>query len=359
MLRRRGTWMNVSMLLGCLLLASACEKQPDDDKIVGNAKPGGAAATLGPKSADALRIAVVPKGTTHEFWKSVHAGAVKAQRELNGVEITFRGPDREDDREQQIALLQNLQSGGYDAIVLAPLDQQALVAPVKQVTAAGIPVVIIDSGLQAEAGKDFVSFVATDNHRGGELAGESIAKSLNGQGKVLLLRYMEGSESTMQREQGCIDALKKSPGITIIDPGRYAGATRATAQEAAENLLTSSDARGINAVFCPNESSTYGMLLALRSKGLVGGPGKVTFVGFDSSPDLVSALQSGDISALVVQNPLRMGYLGVKTAVEHIRGSTVEKRIDTGVALVTKDNMQQPEIAEALNPPLAEYLGGN
>ena len=145
-----------------------------------------------------LKIAVVPKGTTHEFWKSVHAGAIRAQRETSGVDVTFRGPDREDDREQQIALLQNLQSGGYDAIVLAPLDQQALVAPVKQITAAGIPVVIIDSGLNAQAGTDFVSFVATDNHHGGELAGEHIAKALNNTGRVLVLRYMEGSESTMQ-----------------------------------------------------------------------------------------------------------------------------------------------------------------
>ncbi len=346
-------------LIACLTL-TACDKTPDPAKVGGNTTPAAPSASgqPTPKPAKAtLKIAVVPKGTTHEFWKSVHAGSIKAQREIPGppaIEITFRGPDREDDREQQIALLQNLQTGGYDAIVLAPLDQEALVAPVKQITAAGIPVVIIDSGLKAEAGKDFVSFVATDNHHGGELAGEHVAKLLNSQGKVLLLRYMEGSESTMQREQGFVDALKKSPGITLIDPGRYAGATRATAQEAAENLLTADSA--FDAVFCPNESSTYGMLLALRSKNLAG---KVKFVGFDSSGDLVAALTAGDISALVVQNPMRMGYLGVKAAVDRLNGSAVEKRIDTGVALVTKDNMTQPEIAEALNPPLDKYLGGH
>lgn len=300
-----------------------------------------------------LRIAVVPKGTTHEFWKSVHAGAIKAQQELPDVEITFRGPDREDDREQQIALLQNLQSSGYDAIVLAPLDQQALVEPVRQTTASGVPVVIIDSGLNAKAGEDFVSFVATDNHRGGELAGEHLASAINGTGKVLILRYMEGSESTMQREQGFIDAVSKHSGITLIDPHRYAGATRATAQEAAENLLMANES--FDAVYCPNESSTYGMLLALRSRGLAG---KAIFVGFDSSSELLAALQSGDIAALVVQNPLRMGYLGVKTAVDAVRGSQVERRIDTGAALVTRENMTQPEIAEALAPDLKKYLGG-
>lgn len=346
------------IVAGILAIAaiSGCDKQPSGG--AGDAA-GSPAARAKPVLPATLRIAVVPKGTTHEFWKSVHAGAIKAQREIPGppaIEITFRGPDREDDREQQITLLQNLQSGGYHAIVLAPLDQQALVAPVKQVTASGIPVVIIDSGLAADAGKDFVSFVATDNHHAGELAGEHITRMLNGHGNVLMLRYLEGSESTTQREQGCIDALKKSPGFTVIDPGRYAGATRATAQETAENLLdTYTD---INAVFCPNESSTYGMLLALRSKKMIGPASRLVFVGFDSSSDLVAGLQAGDISALVVQNPLRMGYLGVKVAVDHLRGEKVEPRIDTGAALVTTENMNQPEIAEALHPPLEQYLGG-
>lgn len=342
----------LSSTIALSISAFGCRKEPDRVTSNTGSTPD---ARDEPAASKPLRIAVVPKGTTHEFWKSVHAGAIKAQRESPGppiIEITFRGPDREDDREQQIALLQNLQSGGYDAIVLAPLDQQALVAPVRQVTAAGIPVVIIDSGLNAEAGTDFVSFVATDNHHGGELAGEHIAKTLDNAGRVLVLRYMEGSESTTQREEGCIAALRKA-GVTVVDPGRYAGATRATAQEAAENLLIAEG--DIQAVFCPNESSTYGMLLALRSRGLAG---KVMFVGFDSSSDLVSALESGDIAALVVQNPLRMGYLGVKTAVDALQHKSVETRIDTGVALVTKDNMTQPEIAEALNPDLEKYLGG-
>lgn len=344
----RFTFLSWTCVIGFSLWG--CDKDAD--------RTAGGAAALPNAGGDSpaiktLKIAVVPKGTTHEFWKSVHAGAVKAQRETPNVDITFRGPDREDDREQQIALLQNLQSGGYDAIVLAPLDQQALVAPVKQITAAGIPVVIIDSGVNAEAGTDFVSFVATDNHRGGELAGEHIAKSLGNAGRVLVLRYMEGSESTTQREEGCIAALKKA-GVTVVDPGRYAGATRATAQEAAENLLMSES--DIQAVFCPNESSTYGMLLALRSRGLAG---KVVFVGFDSSSHLVNGLESGDVAALVVQNPLRMGYLGVKAAIDRLHGASVEKRIDTGVALVTRDNMMQPEIAEALNPDLEKYLGGS
>src|SRR5262249_3670745 len=148
--------------LAVFLMASCEEKKPG----------GGRAATPGPPAAKAaLKIAVVPKGTTHDFWKSIHAGAIKAQREVGGVEITFRGPENEADREQQVALVQNLITAKYDAIVLAPLDNQALVAPVRQAKAAKIPVVIIDSGLASPVGEDYISFVATDNERGGQLAG--------------------------------------------------------------------------------------------------------------------------------------------------------------------------------------------
>lgn len=299
-----------------------------------------------------LRIAVVPKGTSHEYWKSVHAGAMKAQKEFGDIEVTFRGPDREDDREQQVSLMQNLVSAKYDAIVLAPLDDSALVEPVKDATAAKIPVVIIDSGLKAEAGKDFVSFVATDNYKGGKLAGEQLAKAMGGKGKALLLRYLEGSASTLERERGFIDAIKAHKDIELVDPRRFGGPSRATAQEAAENLLARySD---ISGVFACNEPTTFGMLLALRDRGLAG---KVKFVGFDSDASFTEALGKNEMDGFVVQSPVRMGYLGVKAAVDHLRGKPVEKNIDTGVTLVTKDNASKPEIKELLAPNLKEMLG--
>jgi ribose transport system substrate-binding protein len=318
-------------------------------------EPAAAPQAVAPKPAEsaALRIAVVPKGTTHDFWKSIHAGAIKAEKELGGVQVTFRGPEKEDDREHQVTLVQNLISSKYDAIVLAPLDDKALVGSVKQATAAKIPVVIIDSGLEARVGEDFVSFVATDNERGGQMAGERLVQALKGKGKVLLLRYQEGSASTVLREKGFVDAVSKAAGITLIDPKRYAGPTRASAQDAAENLLLAN--KEIDGVFCPNESSTYGMLLALRGRGLAG---KVKFVGFDASDAVVEAMRAGEIDGLVLQNPIRMGYLGVKTAVEHIRGSKVQQRIDTGVVIVTKENMETPESKELLSPDLKALLGG-
>lgn len=286
----------------------------------------------------AERIAVIPKGSTHNFWKSVEAGAKKAGTEL-GVEILWKGPLKEDDRAQQIAIVQQFVSSGVSAIVLAPLDDVALRNPVKSAAERHIPVVIYDSALKGEVGKDFISFVATDNRRGGEIGGEELARQLEGKGKVVLLRLAEGSASTTAREAGFLDAIKKHPGITVIVDNRYGGSTVSSAQDAAMNLLDK--IREADGIFCPNETTTQGMLLALRQTGLAG---KKKFVGFDTSPTLLAALTKGDLQGLVAQNPTKMGYLGVVTAVKHLRGEKIEAAIDTGCVLVTKENRHNPEI---------------
>lgn len=290
----------------------------------------------------AERIAVIPKGTTHSFWKSVEAGAKKAGEEL-GVEIIWKGPLKEDDRAQQIAVVQQFVASGVSAIVLAPLDDVALRGPVKSAAERKIPVVIFDSALKGEPGKDFVSFVATDNRRGGQIGGEELARLLGGKGKVVLLRYSEGSASTGEREAGFVEVIHKYPGITITVENRYAGATVSSAQDAAMNLIDK--VREADGIFCPNESSTQGMLLALRQTGLVG---KKAFVGFDTSPALNAALNKGDIQALVAQNPTKMGYLGVVTAVKALRGEKVEQTIDTGCVLVTRTNQNEPAVKAVL-----------
>jgi ribose transport system substrate-binding protein len=215
-----------------------------------------------------------------------------------------------------------------------------------------IPVVIFDSGLE---GDDYVSYVATDNYKGGFLAGEHLSKVLGGKGKVALLRYMEGSESTVQREQGFLDAIAKSKDIEVISSNQYAGATADTALKASENLLaslkTADGGLKIEGLFCPNESSAIGMLRALQTAKLAG---KVKFVGFDTSERLVAALKSGELQGTVLQNPIKMGYLAVKTIVGHLRGGAQEKRVDTGVAIATPENMDTPEMRALLQPEQAQ-----
>jgi len=301
-----------------------------------------------------LTIAVIPKGTTHEFWKSIHAGSNKAASELSAqgtdVEVIWKGPLREDDREQQIQVVEGFAAQGVSGIVLAPLDNRALVRPVEDAKRAGVPTVIIDSGLESE---QFVSFVATDNRKGGTLAADRMGQLLNGKGKVLVLRYAEGSASTTEREEGFISQIKaKFPEIELVSTNQYAGATRDTAKRASENLLqTFGDV--VQGIFTPNESSTAGMLLALED---IGKAGKVSFVGFDSSQRFIDALNAGQLHGIVVQNPFNMGYLGVRTMVDNLLGKPVEKKIDTGVMLVTKENLETPEVKTLLHPPLDQYL---
>jgi len=304
----------------------------------------------GQQSGRKFTIAVIPKGTTHEFWKSIHAGADKAASEYaaqgTNVEIIWKGPLREDEREGQIQVVEGFISQGISGIVLAPLDDRALTRPVEEAKRAGIPTVIIDSGLQSD---QIVSFVATDNLKGGTLAADRLGELLGGKGKILMLRYQEGSASTEQREAGFMQEIKaKFPGIEVVSSNQFAGPTRDTAKAASENLLNrfGNDVQGI---FTPNESSTTGMLLALQDMKLAG---KVMFVGFDSSPSFVEAMRNKQMHGTVLQSPFNMGYLGVKTMVENLLGKPVEKRIDTGVALVTPDNLDDPKIKELLQPPV-------
>ena len=303
---------------------------------------------------NAYTIAVIPKGTTHEFWKSIHAGAVKAQQELVAqgvpVEVIWKGPLREDDRDQQIQVVENFTSRKVSGIVLAPLDSQALVNPVASAVQAGVPVIVMDSGLKSDK---YVSFVATDNFKGGQLAGEHLAKLLNGKGNVILLRYAVGSASTEEREKGFLEALAKFPEIKLISSDQYAGATRETAYQASQNLLNRLG-NEVNGIFSVNENSTVGMTKALKDIGK--GGGKVKMVGFDAGSASVLDMKNGDVQGLAVQNPVLMGYLSVMTMVKHLKGEKVESRIDTGVVLVTPENMEQPEVKDLLNPPLEKYL---
>ena len=309
------------------------------------------------RSRDKYRIAVIPKGTTHVFWKSIHAGAVKAEQELKdlGVEVIWIGPLKEDDRESQIKVVENFVRRGVSGIVLAPLDDTALCMPVRDAVNNRIPVVIIDSGLK---GEDYVSFVATDNYIGGRKGGEHLAKILGGKGKVIMLRYQEGSASTMKREQGFLDVLKeKYPEIEVVSANQYGRATTESARRASENLLaplrTPDGGLTIDGIFCPNESTTFGMLLALQGSGLAG---KVKYVGFDSSERLVKGLETGEIHGLVLQDPINMGYLGVKIMVKYLQGEKVDKRIDTGSVVATPENMNVPEIRKLLEPDYKKWL---
>ncbi|MEZ6045408.1 MAG: substrate-binding domain-containing protein [Planctomycetaceae bacterium] len=291
------------------------------------------------------RIAVIPKGTTHEFWKSVHYGAEQAAKEYGNVEIQWKGPQLENDREGQISVVQNF-IGNVDGIVLAPLDSQALVEYVNEAVDENIPVVIFDSGLDDTS--NIVSYVATDNYNGGVMAARRMGELLEGKGDVILLRYNPGSESTGQREEGFLDTLKKEfPDINILSSDQYSGTTPQSSLAKATQLLDSYKDE-VDGVFAVCEPNAAGTLQALRELELAE---KVKFVAFDPNTDLVNGLSEGTVHGIVLQDPVTMGYKAVKAMMEHIEGKEVEKRISTGENVATKENMEEEQMKKLLEPP--------
>lgn len=308
---------------------------------------GGEAPSSSDGQEKTLRIAVIPKGTTHEFWRSVHSGAEQAAQELGGVEVIWKGPLQESDREGQISLVQDFVTNRVDGICLAPLDSQALIASVRGAKAAGIPTVVFDSALADE--NDIVSYVATDNYRCGQLAAQYMGKLLGGKGRVILLRYNPGSESTEQREQGFLDALAKEfPDVQILSSNQYSGTSFEDALSVSQQMMLKY-ADQVDGVFTVCEPNSTGMLGALQGHKELAG--KVKFIAFDPNARLIQAMGEGTVSGIVLQDPVKMGYLSVKTIVEHLRGKTVEKRVPTGEFIATPDNMKQPEMATLLKPP--------
>jgi ribose transport system substrate-binding protein len=296
-------------------------------------------------------IAVIPQGSKHQHWKAVHAGVNKAVYELKAqgtaVEVVWKAPWREDTREEQVELVREAVKSGVQGIVLAPFNSDALAVPVEEAARAGIPTVVIDS---AVASHDIVSFIASDNEKAGALAADRMVELLNGKGTVLLLRYKEGSASTNDRAKGFMTRMKqRSPSTEIILAGDFAGNTSYAARQACAELLSHHIHR-VQGIFTVNEASTAGMLMALQG---IQKAGKVALVGFDSSDIYLEAIRYKQLQGLVVQDPFRMGDLAVRTIVDHLTGKPVQKRVDTGVTMVTPENMDLPDAKRALNPPLA------
>ena len=298
------------------------------------------------KSDDERRIAVIPKGTTHIFWQSVRAGAEAAGAEA-GVKIFWNGPERETDREKQIQIIEDSIVQRVSGIVLAPNDSKALVPLVERIYARGIPCVIIDSAIETER---IVCFAATDNYKGGVIAARRMGKILGGKGKIIVIKYVPGSASTTNRENGFIDTIEKEfPEIEILDT-KYGGDTVETALQATEDLLTKHTE--LDGLYACNAPTSVAALQALARPGRTG---KIKMVGFDAEEALVKGLRAGVIDSLVVQNPYKMGYLGVQTVLAKIDGKEVPKHIDTGVVLVTGENMGEPEIKDLLGSQNANH----
>ncbi len=290
-------------------------------------------------------IAVIPKGNAHLYWQSVHAGAVAASRET-GIEIIWDGPASETDYTGQLKVVDAMINRRVDAIALAPIDSKAMVGVVERAAAEGIPVIIYDSGIDTDK---FVAEVATDNYHAGEMGAERLAKLLGGKGKVAMLANMPGSASTVARETGFEDFMKKNdPGIEIVDK-QFGNAEVASSLTKAENILTAHP--NLDGIFASNESSSMGFAQALRDRKT-----KIKMVGFDWTPSLLDDVRNGIIDSLVVQNPFKMGEEAMHLAVDKLDGKPFVKMNAIAARLIDRDNLDTPDVQAQVNPDLKKYL---
>jgi ribose transport system substrate-binding protein len=322
------------VLCGLPLLLSSCGKSSSTSSD----------ASGGANKSGTLRFAVIPKGTSHQFWRSVHAGAVAGAKELGNIEISWKGPETEADTAGQISVVKNFITNRVDGIVLAPNHSQSLMDVVSEANAENVPVVIFDSGLGA--GPKIVSLVSTDNHHGGVLAAKCLADALDHKGKVILLRYKPGSESTEQREAGFLEAIAQEKDMQVLSSDQYAGTTTEEALAKATQLLNKYRDE-VNGIFAVCEPNCNGTLEALAQTGLAG---KVQFVAFDASDTLIRGMNEKKVAGIVLQDPFEMGRQSVLVMAKHIRGEKVEPVINTGEYVATLENQNQPPIDRLLRP---------
>ncbi len=286
-------------------------------------------------SVKRLQIAVMPKGTAASYWQAVKAGAEQAGKEDN-ADIIWQGPGSEGSITEQINLVQTQITNKIDGIVIAACDAEALVKPLQDAKAKGIPVVTIDSGV---SNKDVsLAYIATDNVAGGRAAADALAKAVGEKGEVGLLIFQKGAASSDDREKGFEEGLKKYPNLKIVSTLEANDPQKAT--DTVTNMLTAH--AGIAGIFAANEPNGIGAANALKQKGLAG---KVKLVAYDSSPEEIKAVSDGIIQATIVQAPFQMGYKGVKTVLQAIKKQPIPAAfIDSGMTVVTKENLNSPEV---------------
>ncbi len=336
-------WMRFGGLMAATALSLTtlgCPKDtpPPTDTGTSGTKPAGPTAAAGKK----LKISVIVKGTANSFWKTMQAGAEAAGKEDN-VEILFDGPTPEGDIQNQINLVETQITNQVDGLVLAATDTTALVKPVQEAAKKGIPVVMVDSGITDTTTP--VCYIATDNVKGGQIAADNLAKAIGEKGKVALLSMVKGAASSDQRDQGFLEGIKKYPNIHLVAT-QYTQNKVETAVDATTNILTANP--DLVGIFSTSEANGVGAANALKQRKM---NGKISLIAFDSSKEEVAALEDGTILALMVQDPYQMGYKGVKTIEQALKKEPIAtKTMDSGLKVVTKQNMTDPNIMKLLPP---------
>jgi ribose transport system substrate-binding protein len=278
------------------------------------------------------RIAVVTKALDSEFWLTLKRGAEAAAHAHPEVEVVVLAPEREINIDQQVAILEDQILKKVSALVVAPAGAAEVIPVLDKAKAAGIPVLLVDTDAPWP---EKLSYIGTDNRLGGKLAGEYIVRALGGRGKVAVIRGILGVAAHEDRVAGFQEALARAPGIHVVTV-QPANSERALAMTVMENILTSHP--DLRAVFATNDQMALGAMEAIAARNLTG---KIILVGFDATQEAVRAVKAGQMHAVIAQHPFEMGRRAVEAALKVLRGEPIEKRIDTGTTLVTRENADE------------------
>lgn len=315
------------LLISFIVLVGCGSKASETSNTAGGEK----------KNDGDLEVGVILKALNSDYWKFVEAGA-KAAGEKYGVKVNVLGPPAETQFMEQVSMMEDQLTQGVDALLVAP-SQPASAKPVfEQAKASDIPVLLLDTDADFE---EKVSFIGTGNYDAGRLGGEFIAKQVKKGDTVAIIRGAKGDNTHDDRTRGAEEVLKEKGIKVVVQP---ADSDRAKAANVMENILTAN--RDVKAVYATSEEMALGALRTVQDKN-----NDVFVIGFDGTPEGLESIKNGGLAATIAQDPYMIGYLGVESAYKNANGEKVEKRIDSGADVITKETVEE-KIAK-----LNEYLG--
>ncbi|MFR4989770.1 ABC transporter substrate-binding protein [Anaerotruncus colihominis] len=332
----------LSAILSVAMAASlaACGSSQSQSSAPADAPaPSAPAESAADAPDDKLTFGLVVMSTNSDYWLTLKDGAQEAVDAIGG-ELVFTGPADNNDIQGQVSLMENLINSKVDAILLTPLDSDALAAPVEKAMDAGIPVIVIDSAVNTDK---YTSFIATDNVAGGRMAMERLIESIGGSGEVVVVNALAGIPSNDARGQGAEEYAAAVDGVTVL-PQQHC-LDQAEAMTATENVIIGNP--NLKGIFATFNRGALGAAQAIVSKGKAG---EIKMVAFDADADEIKLLEDGTIDALVVQQPYEMGKIGIEYAVKALNGEEVPKTVAPEVVIATKDNMNDEAVHKVLYP---------
>jgi len=318
------------LIVLCLLIVSGMVFAGGQSSRASGTSGSGSAAASGP-----TYIPLVSKGFQHQFWQAVRQGAEQAAKDFH-VEINFIGPEREDQVDRQMDMLQTELGKNPKALGFAALDSRAAIPILRQASLRGIPIIAFDSGVDSDIP---LTTVSTNNKDAAGMAADKMAEAIGRSGKVAVIVHDQTSRTGIERRDGFLETMaSKYPGIQVLEV-QYGGGDHLRSADIAKAVINANpDLKGY---YGANEGSAIGVVNAVNELGIAG---RITVIGFDSGRAQLDAIRSGLMYGAVQQNPVGMGYRTVEAAVKALRGESLPTHIDSGFVWADAKNLDTPEV---------------